>query len=65
MDRPSRFDRKYHFDLPELAERSAYLALWQSKLDAKLGGRRIHIAQADWLVAPGRVSRTRTTGSGA
>lgn len=37
MDRPSRFDRKYHFALPELAERSAYLALWQRKLDTKLG----------------------------
>jgi SpoVK/Ycf46/Vps4 family AAA+-type ATPase len=36
LDRPSRFDRKYHFELPELAERSAYLALWQRKLDAKL-----------------------------
>jgi hypothetical protein len=37
IDRPSRFDRKYHFELPELVERSAYLALWQRKLDAKLG----------------------------
>jgi AAA+ superfamily predicted ATPase len=37
LDRPSRFDRKYHFDLPELAERSAYLALWQQKLSAKTG----------------------------
>ena len=37
IDRPSRFDRKYHFDLPELPERTAYLALWQGKLAAKLG----------------------------
>jgi AAA+ superfamily predicted ATPase len=36
MDRPSRFDRKYHFDLPELNERSAYLRLWQNKLASKV-----------------------------
>jgi ATP-dependent 26S proteasome regulatory subunit len=36
MDRPSRFDRKYHFDLPELPERSAYLRLWQNKLASKV-----------------------------
>lgn len=35
IDRPSRFDRKYHFDLPQAAERLRYL---QTKLhdDAKL-----------------------------
>jgi SpoVK/Ycf46/Vps4 family AAA+-type ATPase len=27
LDRPSRFDRKYPFDLPERPERQAYLAL--------------------------------------
>jgi len=36
MDRPSRFDRKYHFDLPELPERTAYLRLWQNKLASKV-----------------------------
>jgi AAA+ superfamily predicted ATPase len=36
MDRPSRFDRKYHFDLPELPERLAYLSLWQKRLAAKV-----------------------------
>ena len=36
MDRPSRFDRKYHFDLPELTERTTYLRLWQSKLAGKV-----------------------------
>ena len=36
MDRPSRFDRKYHFDLPELPERVAYLRLWQNKLASKV-----------------------------
>jgi hypothetical protein len=28
LDRPSRFDRKYHFGLPALAERQEYLRLW-------------------------------------
>jgi hypothetical protein len=36
MDRPSRFDRKYHFDLPELPERMSYLRLWQGKLASKV-----------------------------
>jgi AAA+ superfamily predicted ATPase len=36
IDRPSRFDRTYRFDLPEIAERSAYLRLWQKKLGEKL-----------------------------
>jgi SpoVK/Ycf46/Vps4 family AAA+-type ATPase len=36
MDRPSRFDRKYHFDLPELPERISYLELWQRKLASKV-----------------------------
>ena len=28
LERPSRFDRKYHFGLPGPAERLAYLTLW-------------------------------------
>jgi AAA+ superfamily predicted ATPase len=36
LDRPSRFDRKYHFDLPELAERLAYISLWNEALSEKL-----------------------------
>jgi AAA+ superfamily predicted ATPase len=36
LDRPSRFDRKYPFDLPELAERRAYLALWNAGLKSAL-----------------------------
>lgn len=32
LDRPSRFDRKYHFELPVLAERLAYLASWRERL---------------------------------
>ena len=36
LDRPSRFDRKYPFDLPELAERSAYIAMWNESLKPNL-----------------------------
>ncbi len=36
LDRPSRFDRKYPFDLPELAERQAYIAMWNNSLQPAL-----------------------------
>jgi len=36
LDRPSRFDRKYHFDLPQMAERNAYLELWNAGLEPEL-----------------------------
>ena len=36
LDRPSRFDRKYPFDLPEQPERRAYLALWNAALKPAL-----------------------------
>ncbi len=36
LDRPSRFDRKYPFALPELAERQAYLALWSESVKPAL-----------------------------
>jgi hypothetical protein len=36
VDRPSRFDRKYHFDLPAHAERAAYLRWWNQQLDEAL-----------------------------
>ncbi len=32
VERPSRFDRKYHFGLPGAEERRAYLALWNAKM---------------------------------
>ncbi|HEV3167069.1 MAG TPA: ATP-binding protein [Isosphaeraceae bacterium] len=32
IDRPSRFDRKYHFNLPGPAERLAYVDLWEKTL---------------------------------
>lgn len=36
VDRPSRFDRKYHFELPAIAERRAYLKLWISNWEAEM-----------------------------
>jgi AAA+ superfamily predicted ATPase len=33
LDRPSRFDRKYYFKLPGLAERIAYINLWNEKFN--------------------------------
>jgi ATP-dependent 26S proteasome regulatory subunit len=36
LDRPSRFDRKYPFDLPELPERSAYILMWNDSLKPSL-----------------------------
>jgi len=32
LDRPSRFDRKYPFELPELSERHSYIKLWNDTL---------------------------------
>lgn len=37
MDRPSRFDRKYHFNLPTLSERQEYLLTWQRRLVDETG----------------------------
>ena len=36
LERPSRFDRKYFFGLPEQAERKAYIALWNKALKPTL-----------------------------
>ena len=36
IDRPSRFDRKYRFDLPGPGERGAYVAFWNEQLQAEL-----------------------------
>jgi DNA polymerase III delta prime subunit len=36
LERPSRFDRKYHFDLPGPEERVAYLALWNERLQEEM-----------------------------
>jgi hypothetical protein len=36
LDRPSRFDRKFHFDLPGPDERRAYLAHWNGSLEPSL-----------------------------
>lgn len=39
VDRPSRFDRKYHFGLPSLDERRNYLVTWQKRLADESGWR--------------------------
>ncbi|HEY5885485.1 MAG TPA: ATP-binding protein [Pyrinomonadaceae bacterium] len=36
LDRPSRFDRKYYFQLPAEAERLAYIAKWNERLQPDL-----------------------------
>jgi AAA+ superfamily predicted ATPase len=36
LDRPSRFDRKYPFDLPEEPERRAYITMWNESLKLNL-----------------------------
>ncbi len=36
LDRPSRFDRKYPFELPATAERQAYIELWNTSLKSAL-----------------------------
>jgi len=36
LDRPSRFDRKYYFDLPAEAERLAYIQKWNHELQEEL-----------------------------
>jgi hypothetical protein len=36
LERPSRFDRKYPFDPPQLAERTAYLKMWNDQQTAEL-----------------------------
>lgn len=36
LDRPSRFDRKYYFQLPADAERRAYLAKWNEELEPEM-----------------------------
>lgn len=43
VDRPSRFDRKYAFELPADAERSQYIAAWNNDLqwDLRVSGKTI------------------------
>lgn len=36
IDRPSRFDRKYLFDLPQPEERRRYLACWSDRLEPEM-----------------------------
>jgi hypothetical protein len=36
LDRPSRFDRKYHFDLPGTEERYHYIAIWNQQIEQEM-----------------------------
>jgi SpoVK/Ycf46/Vps4 family AAA+-type ATPase len=36
LDRPSRFDRKYYFELPSPAERLRYISAWNDALQAEM-----------------------------
>jgi hypothetical protein len=36
LNRPSRFDRKYHFELPGPDERREYLAMWNARLQPEM-----------------------------
>src|SRR5687768_15935805 len=36
LDRPSRFDRKYYFELPAEGERTAYIEAWNKQLQPEL-----------------------------
>jgi ATP-dependent 26S proteasome regulatory subunit len=36
VDRPSRFDRKYHFELPDESTRREYSAMWNARLEPAL-----------------------------
>ena len=36
LERPSRFDRKYPFDSPQIAERTTYLKMWNDQQAAEL-----------------------------
>ena len=49
IDRPSRFDRKYHFNLPTLEERSVYLGDWQKKLCEETGWKQEEIEVASQI----------------
>ena len=36
LERPSRFDRKFHFDLPTTAARESFAKLWNIRLETEL-----------------------------
>jgi DNA replication protein DnaC len=45
LDRPSRFDRKYYFQLPADAERRAYIAKWNGELQPEMRVREESVAR--------------------
>jgi hypothetical protein len=48
VDRPSRFDRKYHFGLPAPAERAVFLTSWNRRIAPEM---RVRDADVERLVA--------------
>jgi len=44
INRPSRFDRKYHFNLPTLHERREYLETWQQRVASETGWKQDQIS---------------------
>jgi hypothetical protein len=48
LERPSRFDRKYHFGLPATSERAAFLAQWNDRIAGEM---RVAPADVERLVA--------------
>jgi len=44
INRPSRFDRKYHFNLPTLHERREYLETWQQRVAGETGWKQDQIS---------------------
>ena len=51
LNRPSRFDRKYHFELPALTERISYISLWNESVQPALRMNDAEIAQVAEAVA--------------
>jgi ATP-dependent 26S proteasome regulatory subunit len=48
VERPSRFDRKYHFGLPAPAERASFLGAWNQRIAAEM---RIGAGDVERLIA--------------
>ncbi len=45
VNRPSRFDRKYHFELPTDAERSSYIQVWNAAWETELKLSDVEVAE--------------------
>jgi hypothetical protein len=62
LDRPSRFDRKYHFTLPALSERRAYLDHWNQMIRelAALLREQLQTTQQESAISAAAVGAGRT-----